>query len=353
MSGSDPAAMTSSGPTPPQPCAPRVRWTVDGPIEVPEEPAAEATLAAPTAVEPAAAVEPPAAVEPAEAVPVGPAEVEVDDRAALRARLAERGLVRQEAAVRIRDVAGDAPPRPVPPAPAPAPPAVDGPPAVADEADVLEPEPLGPTAPVPCPSCRSTQEVSNGASGYRCQSCHKVWRWATCTQCAALSLTLARQESWRCTECGDYSRSWWRTPDGRREAPTILLRRQSDAARRRRERVQERARKRRWKVLVAGAALITATAAWALVASDRGVPATDRGATGAVCSTFAELRADLAAGPDDPAAVRTSLDDLAAAADEAIPSVRVAAERWAASGRPGDPTFAAAERDLAAACTAG
>lgn len=313
-------------PTPEPPTSPGVRWTEHGPEPLPEAPA------------------------PDEIAPAPAPSTETDDIDAIRARLAERGLVRQQPAVRIRELAGEAPARPVPETPPPDNPA---PVVVPDEAEEIEREPPGPTSAVSCPSCRSSQQVSTGASGYRCLSCSKVWRWAICSHCAELSMTQARQESWRCSHCSDYSRSWWRTADGRREAPTVVLRRQSDEARRRRAAAQERARRRRWKVVAAGVVLIAATAAWALVVSDRSVPATERGPTGAVCSTASELRSSFASGSVGPADVRVALDDLARAAVEATPEVRVAAQRWAASGQPGDETFTAAQDDLANACLAG
>ena len=319
---------------------PSVRWSEHGPIPAPADGPDAEGFVGPTEVA-AAAVEP----TPPGAEGLAPG----DDIAVLRARLAERGLVRQEPAVRIRETAGDAP-RPVP---EPLPPAAEAsvPVMVPDDAEELEPEPAGPTVETRCPSCRSSQQVSTGAAGYRCVSCTKAWRWAICTHCAELSLTLARQESWRCTPCGDYSRSWWRTIDGRSEAPNVVLRRQSDEARRQREATYERARKRRWKIVLVGTLLIGATGAWAVGFSDRGVPATEKGPTGAVCSTAAELSATFSSPGTAPGEVRESLDALARAATEAIPEVEVAAQQWAASGLPGDETFAAAERQLRAACT--
>ena len=318
-----------SGP-PPEEAAPvaGVRWTEHGPVEAPA------------------------------VVPEVPVEAEVpavDDRAARRERLADRGLVRREPAVRIRDVAGDAPPRPVVADPGPVDlagitPDAAGPDDPADDADHLDDEPVGSTSSVACPSCRSSQQVSDGASGYRCLGCSKVWRWALCAHCEELSLTLARQESWRCTHCGDYSRSWWRTATGRRDAPTVVTRRQAETARRVRAEAYERAQRRRWKVLASGAVVIAAVSAWAVAVSRGDEAPTDRGPTGAVCTTFRELRSDFAAGAAGPAAVRIALDDLATAANDAIPPVRLAAQRWAASGRPGDETFEAAAVDLEAAC---
>ena len=304
-----------------------VRWTEHGP-----EPA-RADAGAGASVEPG---------EPG-------LDADVDDIAAIRARLAERGLVRRNAAPRIRELTGDVTRRPAPPTPA-----TDEPVrlVVPEDAEELEPEPPGPTSAVSCPGCRSSQQVSAGASGYRCLGCNKVWRWAICGHCGELALALARQESWRCSPCGDYSRSWWRTADGRREAPTVIMRRQADEARRQRERALERARARRWKVLLAGVTLIAATAVWALAVSDGNVPETERGATGAVCTRASELRSTFGAGAE-PADVRVALDELAAQAIDAIPEVRVAAQQWAASGQPGDETFDAAQKQLVAACAAG
>jgi hypothetical protein len=282
----------------------------------------------------------PAASAPAEDAPADP-------RAELRARLAERGLLREQPAVRIREVAGEAPPRPLPDL---EPVASTESPIVPDDAEELEPEPPGPTVTVRCRGCRSTQEVAATTSGYRCRSCSKTWRWAICAHCDVLTLTLARQESWRCAGCGEYSRSWWRTPDGRRQSPTIGQRRQDDEVRRQRAAAYERARNRRWKLVATGVVMIAATVTWSVLLSDRSVRPTERGPSGRVCSTAADLRTSFGSETVSPAEVRASLDDLAATANDAIPEVRLAAQRWAASGLPGDKTFEAAAKDVARAC---
>jgi hypothetical protein len=104
--------------------------------------------------------------------------------------------------------------------------------------------------------------------------------------------------------------------------------------------------------VLAGVILIGAVGAWATTMSERGVPETERGPTGAVCAMAEELRSTFAAGEPSPAEARTALDELALAANDASEAVRVAAQRWAASGQPGDATFKDAQSGLVAACSA-
>jgi hypothetical protein len=283
-----------------------------------------------------------------EAAPEG-----AEDLEAIRARLAARGLVRTEPSVRIRDIAGgrpEAPPAAITPVkgdpfePAPSP--ED---AVGDDAEALDPEPFGPSALTRCPSCRTTQQVAVDATGYRCGNCDKVWRWGVCTSCSHLSLTIARQESWRCTDCGAYSRSWWRTATAPREAQQVVARKRADAAEREHQRILAVARRRRWKLIAGGVVVVLLAGVSALIFSstDASSPAEQ---TRATCASWTRLKSDIANGALTPAELDVAVSDLATQAEEATPDVQLAADRLVDAGRPGQATFLVASTELSDAC---
>lgn len=334
------AAPPSDGLAPPPehvpPAAPTaVRWTEHGPEPVA---VAAATPAEPGDV-PATPAEPPEPGAP-------------DDLDTIRARLAARGLVRTEPSVRIRDIAGG---RPAPPPSAPAPladpflPAAPDDGGIGDDAEALEPEPYGPTALVRCPSCRTTQQVAIDATGYRCGNCDKAWRWAICTSCHHLALTIARQESWRCGECGAYSRSWWRTATAPREAEEVMRRKRADAADRERQRVLAVARRRRWKLIAAGVVVVLLAGAAALIfsATDASSPEEQ---TRATCANWSRLKSDIANGALSGAALQDALVNQANEAGIAASDVQLAAANLTKAGKPGDATFLVASTQLSDAC---
>ena len=316
---------TPEPPAPPVPARkPRMRWTEHGPEPI-EDAVDPATTAAPS---------------------------DEDGAAAVRARLEARGLLRSQPAVRIRDVSPTMPARPPLVADEPGPPAEPG--AVDgdhddDAAEALEPDPGGATAPVRCRSCRSTQPVSIAATGYRCDTCRRVWRWAVCPSCDHLELAFARQESWRCSSCGTGTRSWWRTVNAPNESVAVADRKRLDAGRIRRRRVLDAGRRYRTAaaLVAAGLALVLA-AAIALPRLAEDDTATEQATS--TCADFRALEADLTQGAVAPASLRGRLDDLATGAAEAAEPVRIGAERLAASGRPGDAAFEEARTALAAAC---
>lgn len=336
-SDTPPQASPSTSDAPPagSSAAPAVRWTEHGP----EGPA----------------VEPNAPVEPLESAPPGEAPAPAEDLDAIRARLAARGLVRTEPSVRIRDIAGGRPdtaPAPIAPSkgdPFEPPPAPEE--SVSDDAETLEPEPFGPTSTVRCPSCRTTQQVAVDATGYKCGNCDKVWRWGVCTSCSHLSLTMARQESWRCTDCGAYSRSWWRTVTAPREAQEVTRRKRALAAEQERQRVLAIARRRRWKLILAGVVVVLLAGASALIfqSSDTSSPVEQ---TRVTCANWTRLKSDIANGALTPVELDTALADLAAGAELAQPDVQLAADNLAAAGRPGQATFLVASTQLSDACAA-
>lgn len=390
----EPAAASApppgAAPTDPAPApvvARRVRWTEHGPVPIEDEPpVADVEQPAPDLPDPqdvaptvgagdpsvtakssrraaraaaraqrradAAAAASPAITPPDE--PTAASAEPVNDADAVRARLAARGVLRTSPSVRIRDVTESAPR--VEPEPSPAvpisgeeePSPVD---ALLSDAEALEPDPGGPSIEVSCLSCRSRQDVSVAATGYRCRTCTRVWRWATCDACGQLEVTLARQESWRCRECGATTRSWWRTPGARRHAETITDRRQVEAAEERRARALAALRRQRTR-LVVGVVVAALLIAFVVVAGRVGRSADDTldATSAATCAAFDDLAADLAANSVPPAALRARLDELAVSAADADEGLRIAAERLAASGRPGDPTFDDARNDLARRC---
>jgi hypothetical protein len=317
-------------------------WTEDGPTERPDAPAAP-----PAPV--TEAESPDTAVDPGAPRLHAPAHGDSVD--ALKARLASRGLLRTEPSVRIREVTDPAPAVATPivaitPHFEPLEPTV---PSVDDDAEALEPEPFGPTAPVRCPSCRSSQPVAVDATGFRCGTCDKVFRWAVCSSCDGLSLTIARQESWRCGHCAGYSRSWWRTATAPKEAQEVARKKRSDAAERERRRILERARRRRWKILLAGFLAILACGLSAMVFTSTDASSPQDTARG-VCADFTRLKSDIANGSASTAQVEAAIGDLSRRADAATPEVQLAAKELHAAGRPGDATFLVASTKLADAC---
>ncbi|MBW3650988.1 MAG: hypothetical protein KY458_10510 [Actinobacteria bacterium] len=270
---------------------------------------------------------------------------------ALRARLAARGLVRTEPSVRIREVTPDQP-RPAPAALAtwtePAPEAEE---AEAGAAEALEPEPDGPRAPVRCPTCRGTTQVAVAATGFRCPSCDRVWRWAICDGCDDLALTVARQESWRCGACGHHTRSWWRTGTAARERAQVQERRREDAARRERERAMAAARRRRWKLVAAGVFLVVVTAgiAGVVTLAGGGSPAEH---SRAACSRYERVRTQIVNGTLSAPAAAAELAEVRELANAADPDVAAAAAELAAAGRPGTAKYLIASTKMSDACAA-
>lgn len=301
------------------------------------------------AADPVAPAEP--AVRWVEDPPGGEEAADVD---AVKARLAARGLVRTEKSVRIRDIAGgrpDAPAHPIVPSKGvPFEPEASSEGSVDDDAEALEPEPFGPTAPIRCPSCRTTQSVAVDATGYACGNCDKVWRWAACSSCDHLSLTIARQESWRCTGCGAYSRSWWRTATASREAQEVLRRKRVEAAERERQRILAIARRRRWKLIASGVVVVLLAGASALIfsSSQASSPAEQARAT---CSEWTRLKSEIANGALTPVEIEVALADLATDAESADPEVQLAVDRLAGAGGPGQAAYLVASTELSDACT--
>jgi hypothetical protein len=126
--------------------------------------------------------------------------------------------------------------------------------------------------------------------------------------------------------------------------------RATQAADRRRREAHEKARRRRWKLLSAGAAAILATSIAAVSFSRHVAPVVTRGATGRVCDSFADVQRSINSQVPK-AELRAQIDALAESSVDAIDTVRIAAQQLAGSGQPGDKPFDKAAADLSRACT--
>ncbi len=276
-----------------------------------------------------------------------PAIDDPDSIAAIRARLAARGLVvggpavivpngvRPERPVVLDDVLaeaeGDHHPNAVP----------------EDDWDVVSEG--GQLVSVRCPQCNGTQLTPIDVTRFRCAACERAWRWAVCESCDEVGFAVERQESWRC-RCSHFTRAWWRTDVARREAHVIVARRRDLTAQADRALVRAGMRKRRWKIIAGGVAgLLLVLVFVASVRSGEKGPAVG---TAETCRQFERLRSDLGSGTLDAAELDASLARLADAASIADTPVHDAATQLAAVGSPSKAAFLIAQTDLADACTA-
>jgi hypothetical protein len=198
---------------------------------------------------------------------------------------------------------------------------------------------------VACPQCRHVERRPLESTRVACAPCDRAWRWATCGSCDALALTMERQESWRCAACGQFTRSWWRTPHARRDAAHVVARRKHEAMLQERAEVRAGMRKRRWKLVAFAAA--SATLAAALVIAVRAAEPSTATGTDAVCAHVSRLGADLATTPD----LDHELETLQAEATGAAPDVAKAVDGLRTAGPPGTAAFLVARTALVDACT--
>lgn len=203
---------------------------------------------------------------------------------------------------------------------------------------------------VSCPACRVDQQVPGDVTRFRCTTCDRAWRWAICEQCDEVGFPLERQETWRCTDCGHYTRSWWRTSTAAREALAVVTRRRDIVARS--ERLQATAARRRHTRVVAVAVLIAALIAGGAAVAVTGGSSGPVTGTAETCRQFAKLRADLGSGTLDGAELDASLQALQAASAGAEPAVASGTAALVAVGRPSKAAFLVAQTELADACTA-
>ena len=209
--------------------------------------------------------------------------------------------------------------------------------------DTWDVEPGGAEVTVPCPRCRKDVRGPIESTRFVCAPCDRAWRWATCGSCDALTLTVERQESWRCASCGQFTRSWWRTPAARRDAAHVVARRKHEAVQAEKALVRAGMRKRRWK-LVAFAVVASTITAGAVLAVRATEPSAATG-TDAVCARVARL------GPSIGDHLATELPALEAEAAGAAPEVAEAVEGLRVAGPPGSASFLVARTALIDACT--
>lgn len=200
---------------------------------------------------------------------------------------------------------------------------------------------------VACPQCRESVDVALEATRVPCARCDRMWRFAICEQCDELALTMERQESWRCSHCGDFTRSWWRTDGATFVAPRVLGRRRDALAREERERVRDGMRRRRWKLVTFAA--VAAVLAGVIVGAGRA--AESAGPTGAAvaCPHFREILEGIATGRLAQGQLDGELERLA---DEAGDDVALSGpvSELRAAPTPTSAAFISARSALVDAC---
>lgn len=280
----------------------------------------------------------------------GAPDTELSDVEAARARLRARGLLADAPTAPLPDApAGRSPMRPVLFDDVLAEPETGSQRAApGDEWDVASASST--LVSVSCPQCRVDQQVPGDVTRFRCRTCDRAWRWAICESCDEVGFPLEQQETWRCTACNHYTRSWWRTPTAAREALDVVTRRRDLTARTER-REAAIARRRRIRVVAVGVVLAALFGGGALVAatSRNSGPVTG---TAETCRQFDKLRSDLGSGTLDGPELQASLSALQAASAGADPTVASATAELVAVGRPSKAAFLVAQTELADACTA-
>ena len=264
----------------------------------------------------------------------------------VRARLSARGLIASAPPILIPKV----------PRPEPAEPLVPVQPSEPKEAhwaeserDGWDVEPGPERVAVACPQCRTKVDVPVEATRVPCEPCDRMWRFAVCQRCDELSLTMERQESWRCSHCGEFTRSWWRTEGATYVAPRVIGRRRDQLAKEERERIREGMRRRRWKLVVFAA--VAAVLAGVIVGAGRA--AESAGPTGAevACPHFRDILEGVATGRMPQAELDQELELLASEAGDEAELAQPIAELQASSV-PTSPGFIAARGVLVDACGA-
>jgi hypothetical protein len=264
----------------------------------------------------------------------------------VRARLSARGLIASAPPILIPKV----------PRPEPAEPVVPVQPSEPKEAhwaeserDGWDVEPGPERVAVACPQCRTKVDVPVEATRVPCEPCDRMWRFAVCQRCDELSLTMERQESWRCSHCGEFTRSWWRTEGASYVAPRVIGRRRDQLAKEERARVREGMRRRRWK-LVAFAA-VAAVLAGVIVSSGRAAQSGGPTGAGVACPHFRDILEGVAAGRLSQAQLDEELERLGEEAGDVAELAQPVAELQASSV-PTSPGFIAARGALVDACGA-
>ena len=202
--------------------------------------------------------------------------------------------------------------------------------------------------PVKCPTCAGIQAVDGAAVRYTCTLCCSEWTWAACLGCARLEPVLVGQESWKCSRCGRYTRSWWRSTNAPAEEVRIVRLRAELRTGRIRARAVAPRRRRRRVATISAAVLAVIGSAGALIASAGEASEADHDR--AACVAFAEARSTIANGGMDDAGIRRALDAVRVEADQGSPPVAAAATNLVAAGRPGTATFLVATAEVVQAC---
>lgn len=262
----------------------------------------------------------------------------------VRARLAARGLI------------ASAPPILIPkePRPEPAEPLVPVAPTepkeshwAESERDGWDVEPTAERTSVTCPQCRDRVDVALEATRVPCERCDRSWRFAVCEHCDELSLTMERQESWRCSHCGEFTRSWWRTENATYVAPRVIGRRRDQLAREERERVREGMRRRRWKLIAF--AVVAAIVAGGIVQAGRAAESDGPKGAEVACPHFREILEGVATGRLAQGQLDGELERLAEEVGD-DPELAAPVADLQASSTPTSPGFIAARGTLVDAC---
>lgn len=268
----------------------------------------------------------------------------------VRARLAERGLLRDEAA-KIDDTAVDGgAPAPAPAVrtpPTPAPPRAPQRPRVrpADERDELGSVTIG------CPACAHRQQAPVEDSRFRCDDCRIRWVWAICRSCRLLAVVDDDIPSWSCPGCQQSNRSWWHADPGNEEIKVTAERRLL-ADQREQQRVREGIRRRARKTAGWLATLVVLTLAAVLVVQVSGPPSGQE-AAGPVCHRFRALQSEISNGSLTLPEMQMQIGDLSERSEGATAEVQSAAALLADAGeRPGGVEFKRALTEFGDACAA-
>ena len=212
----------------------------------------------------------------------------------------------------------------------------------------VDPGPAPETVDVACPRCRTSLAVPRQATRVSCASCDLSWRYGVCERCRKLDLAMERQESWRCHDCGHFSRSWWRTPSHRLLALNVLARRQEAIAVEQRRLVREGMRMRRWKIIVFGVVASLAVAIFVL--STRAAEPDGASGRTAACQHFRSILEDVAAGRMPPAELDAELEELELQVEGEGPELAAAVSGMRAASGPTAPEFISSRAAFVDAC---
>lgn len=260
----------------------------------------------------------------------------------VRARLAERGLLREESHKVESSVADlDRAARPAPVIPKPQRPKVRP----ADERDDLGVVTIG------CPACAHRQPAPVEETRFRCDGCRIRWVWAICSSCRTLAVVDDDVPSWSCPTCDGSNRSWWHL-DERNEAVKVSAERRHLARDREEQRARAGVRRRARKLIGSLAALVVVVLGAVLVVSVSGGP-TPEEAAGSICRQFTTLRSEISNGAISKSAMRGMLGDLQEEAKSATADLQSAAALAVdTAGDPGSSQFKQAMTEVEDACAA-